>query len=48
MSVDKKGIRDVARDNRGVVYVHIVDIVNDVDTFTLAGVSWLDNPNILL
>lgn len=48
MSVDKKGICDVSRDDRGVIHIHIIDVVHDVDTLTLAGIRWLDDPNILL
>lgn len=47
MSVDEEGVGHVARDNRGVIYVHIVDIVYDIDTLALTRVGWLHNPNIL-
>ncbi len=47
MSVDEEGVGHVARDNRSVIYVHIVDIIYDIDTLALTRVGWLHNPNIL-
>ena len=48
MPIDQQWVGDVLRDYGGLVYVDIVDIVYDIDASTLAGVGWLDNPNILL
>jgi hypothetical protein len=47
MPVDEEGVGHVARDHRGVVDINIVDIVYDIDTLALTGVSWFNNPNIL-
>jgi hypothetical protein len=48
VAVDKKWVGDIPRDHRGIIDIDIVDVVNNVDTFTLAGVRRLDDPNILL
>lgn len=48
MSVNEEWICDVSRNDRSIIDIDIVDIVHDVDTFTLAGISRLDDPYILL
>lgn len=47
MSIYQQGICDISWDNRKLINVHIVDIINQSDTFTLCCVSWLYNPNVL-
>jgi hypothetical protein len=46
--IDEERVCDVARDDRGIVHVYIIDIVDDVDALALAGVCWLDDPHVLL
>ena len=48
MAVDKQRVCDVLRDDTGLVYVDIVDVITDIDTTALAGIGWLDNPHIFL
>ena len=48
MSVDQERVGDVLADHAGFVHIHVVDIVNQVDSFALTGVCGLDNPNVFL
>lgn len=48
MPIDQQWVRNILWNYGGVVYVDVVDVVNDVDTFTLAGVGRLNDPDILL
>ena len=48
MSVNQQWVRNILRDYTSLVHVHVVDVVDDVDTSSLAGVSRLDDPNIFL
>lgn len=47
MSIDEKGVGDITRDDRSVINVNVIYIVNNIDTFALTWISWLNNPNIL-
>jgi hypothetical protein len=40
MTVNQKWIGNILADNAGFVYVYIVNIVNNLNTAALAGVSW--------
>ena len=48
MTIDQKRVCDVLGNVRGLVNVHIVDVVHEINTPSLASVSRLHNPNILL
>lgn len=48
MSVYEKRVGDVLANDTCLVNVHVVDVINEVNTATLAGVGWLDNPHVLL
>lgn len=48
MAINKQWVRDILRNNAGLIHIHIVDIIHDVNTTALAGIGWLDNPYILL
>jgi hypothetical protein len=48
VSVDQERIGHISRNDRGVVNINIIDVVNDVDTLPLAGIRRLNDPNILL
>jgi len=48
VSVNQQWVRNILRDYTSLVHVHVVDVVDDVDTSSLAGVSRLDDPNIFL
>jgi len=45
--VDKQWVSDIPRDNRQLINVDLIDVIYDVDAFTLGRVSWLDNPHVL-
>ena len=47
MTIDQEWISDVLTNHRSLIYIHIVDVIHEVDTSTLACVGWLHNPNIL-
>lgn len=47
MTIDQERVSDVSTDHTCIVYIDIIDIVNDVNPFALRTVSWLDNPNVL-
>lgn len=46
--VDQEGVRNVTRNDRKIVDVHIVDIIYKVDSFSLCSIGWFNNPHILL
>lgn len=48
MAINKQWVRDILRNNAGLIHIHIVDIIHDVNTTALTGIGWLDNPYILL
>lgn len=48
MTIDQQGVRDVLRNDAGLVNVNVVDVVHDIDASTLACVRRLHNPNVLL
>lgn len=48
VAINKQWVRDILRNNAGLIHIHIVDIIHDVNTTALAGIGWLDNPYILL
>jgi hypothetical protein len=48
VTIDQKRVCHVTRYDRSVVHIHIVDVVNNVDTLALAGVGRLNDPYILL
>ena len=48
MAIDQQRVGDVLGDDTGLVYVHVVNVVHDVDAATLASVCWLHDPHILL
>lgn len=35
MSIDEKGVGDITRDDRSVINVNVIYIVNNIDTFAL-------------
>lgn len=47
MSIDQQWVGNISADNRGVIHTHIIDVIHDVDTFTLRRISRLHNPNVL-
>lgn len=47
MTINQKRVRYIATDNRKLINIHIIDIVNQLDTSTLSSICGLDNPNIL-
>ena len=48
VSVDKQRIRDVFTDNGSFIYVDVINIIYEIDAFTLTTVSWFYDPNIFL
>ena len=48
MTINQERIGDVLADNRSLIYIHIINVINKVDSSALARISWLDNPHILL
>jgi len=47
VTIDEQWIGDVLRDDTRLVYIHIIDVIDDVDASTLARICWFDNPHIL-
>jgi hypothetical protein len=48
VSVDKQRIRDVFTDNGSFIYVDVINIIYEIDAFTLTTVSWFYDPHIFL
>ena len=48
MTIDKKGISNIARDNRSVINIDIVNIIYNVYTFTLTRVCRFNDPYVFL
>lgn len=48
MAVDQQWIGHVTGNDRELVNINIIDIINQLDTTTLGRVSWLNDPNVLL
>lgn len=48
MAVNQQWVGNVLADDGRLVHVHIIDIVNEVDTFALRGVRRLQDPHIFL
>ena len=48
VTVDKKWIRYVARDDRSLIHVQLIQRLNKADAFALGGIGWLDDPDIAL
>ena len=47
MSVDETRVGDVSRDHREVIYLQVLQVVNDVDPAATTQVCWLDYPQVL-
>lgn len=48
MAVNKQRICDVARNHGQLIYVYIVDIVNNLNASALSSICRLHDPNVLL
>ena len=48
VSINKQWIGDIFTYNGSFIYIDIVDIIYEIDTFTLTTVSWFYYPNIFL
>jgi hypothetical protein len=48
MSIDKKRVSDVLTDDRGFIDINIVDVIYNLNTSSLAGISGFQNPNVFL
>ena len=48
VTVDQQRVRDVLADHRGLVHINVIDIINQIDAFTLARVCWFYYPHIFL
>ena len=48
MPIYQQGIGDIPRDDTSLIDIDIVYVIDDVDSFSLGSISWLDDPNVLL
>ena len=48
MTVDQERICYVSGNDRELVHIHVINVVNKLDTTSLRSISWLHNPNVLL
>jgi len=48
VSIDKQWVCNILRNDTSLVHIHIIDVIDDVDTFALARVGRLDDPHIFL
>ena len=48
MPIDKQRVCNILANNRCLVHINIIDVVNDVNALALALVCRFDDPNILL
>lgn len=48
VSVDEQGISNIPRDDRQLVNINIVDVINELDSSSLSGIGRLNDPNVLL
>lgn len=48
VAIDEERVGDIPADHRGFIHVHIVDVVNDVDSSSLRSVSRFYNPHVFL
>lgn len=47
MTVDQQRVCYVSGDYRELINVNVIDVIDDIDAFTLSRVSWFYNPNVL-
>lgn len=48
MPVDQQRVGNIARNDREFIHIHIVYVINQLDTSPLSRISWLHDPNVLL
>ena len=48
MTVNEEGVGNITRDDRGIVHVHIIDIIHNIDALALTRIRRLDYPYIFL
>ena len=48
VAINQKGVRNITGNDGEIINVDIVDIINEVDSFSLSAVGWFNNPNVLL
>ena len=47
MTIDKKWVRDVFRNDTGLIHIHVINVIDNVNATALASIGWFDNPYIL-
>ena len=47
MAIYEERVSHVPRNNRGIIDIDVIDIVDDIDALALAGVSGFNYPDIL-
>jgi len=47
VSINQKRIGNISRNNRKVINIDIVNIIDQIDSLSLRGIGWLNNPNVL-
>jgi hypothetical protein len=48
VTVNQERVRDIFRNNTGLIDIDVVNVVNNLNTATLAPTGRLENPNIFL
>ena len=46
--INQQGVSDVLADDRGFIHIDVINIINDVNTFTLARIRRFNDPDIFL
>jgi len=48
VTIDKEWVRDVFRNDTGLIHIHVVNVIDNVNATALASIGWFDNPYIFL
>lgn len=48
MTIDQQWISNISTDNASFININIINIINNINTFSLRRIGWLHYPNILL
>jgi hypothetical protein len=46
VAVNQKRVLNIARNNGYILHIDVVDIINNVNTFSLTRVGWFYDPNV--
>ena len=47
VSIDQERVSYIPGNHRGIIYINIVYVIYEVNAFSLGGVGWFNDPNIL-